>query len=357
MSKPLDLSYPPFPHPQLRTTIGLESGSSVMLEPCSAASLKPCSIAELPLIDLECLRKDPSYTHKLSQACRDWGFFLLVNHGVPLTLSEEAMAEVKQMFSLPFEAKQANSALPLRYLWGSPSWENKLRNVNWMEGFHIPLRGHENQDHMLLQLDPFNSFRNVMADFGHHMSRIAREVFEAIPLLHLREAKRSDYMAESEAFIRAYRYPSCDACDHFMGMEAHTDSSVLTILSLDDSRGLQIHKDGQWLDVVPPSGTLVVNLGDMMQAMSNDEYKSIEHRVVVNDATDRISICYFSFPEHEAPISSPNYRKFTYKEFRSQVQEDIKSSGFKVGLDRFRLNQCLKNQNQTTTGLIVIHPV
>lgn len=70
--------------------------------------------------------------------------------------------------------------------------------------------------------------------------------------------------------------------------------------------------------------------------MSDDEYKSVKHRVKVNKSKERISICYFVFPTDDGIIQSSRYRPFTYADFRAQVQEDIKTHGFKVGLDRFK---------------------
>lgn len=77
----------------------------------------------------------------------------------------------------------------------------------------------------------------------------------------------------------------------------------------------------------------------LLQAMSNDVYKSAKHKVILNNSNprERISICYFVFPEGDAAITSSNYKPFCYNDFRSQVQLDIKNIGSKVGLARFRL--------------------
>lgn len=71
--------------------------------------------------------------------------------------------------------------------------------------------------------------------------------------------------------------------------------------------------------------------------MSNGEYKSVKHRVKLNKHEERISICYFVFPSENQLIQSSKYKPFTYSDFRAQVQEDIRTTGFKVGLDKFKL--------------------
>lgn len=73
------------------------------------------------------------------------------------------------------------------------------------------------------------------------------------------------------------------------------------------------------------------------QAISNDEYKSAIHRVRINEHQDRISIGYFVFPGEDAVIRGSKYRPFKYREFQEQVQLDVKTLGFKVGLERFRI--------------------
>lgn len=73
------------------------------------------------------------------------------------------------------------------------------------------------------------------------------------------------------------------------------------------------------------------------QAISNDKYKSVKHRVRIHEHQDRISIGYFVFPGEDAVIRSLNYRPFKYSEFQAQVQKDVKTVGAKVGLERFKM--------------------
>uniref|UniRef100_A0ACD5WNB6 Uncharacterized protein n=1 Tax=Avena sativa TaxID=4498 RepID=A0ACD5WNB6_AVESA len=182
------------------------------------------------------------------------------------------------------------------------------------------------------------------------MARIARKLFDALAVskeLCLDAEQRASYLEERGGTFRAYRYPARDtaAVVQYMGMEPHTDSSVLSILNQDLVGGLQVLRDGStgWRRVRPVEGTLLVNLGDMMQAMSGDAYRSAVHRVVApsSPGTERMSLCYFAFPEEDAVIVHPSagcYRGFSCREFREQVQADIKATGAKVGLARFRLH-------------------
>ncbi|BAT88337.1 hypothetical protein VIGAN_05180000 [Vigna angularis var. angularis] len=292
----------------------------------------------VPIIDLECLDHE-----KLEEACENWGLFRLVNHGVPLTLLKELQEVAKELFSLSFEAKEnACSDSPVTYFWGTPALTpsgtaltRSPQNMNWVEGFDVPLSQLSNFNP---QLPTLESVRVLVMEYEKHLSRIGRRLFEAMAKnLELNMKSTKEYLAEKSGMMRVYRYPNLPDTNVGWGMEAHTDSSVMSILNQgDEVGGLQLLKHHQWLNVKPIPDTLVVNLGDMMQAISNDRYKSVTHRVRINKHKERISLCYFVFPGEEVVIESSKYKPFTYNEFRAQVQEDLKALGHKVGLPRFQ---------------------
>ncbi|WCJ24216.1 2-oxoglutarate (2OG) and Fe(II)-dependent oxygenase superfamily protein [Euphorbia peplus] len=296
-------------------------------------------LPDLPVMDLEnlCLEK-------LREACKNWGLFRVVNHGVPRTLLTQLEEHSRKIFSRPFDSKKSMmSSRPLSYFWGTPALTpagaalSAPRNINWVEGFNVPL---SQLSLFNSPLDPtLHSFRLMLEEYGKHLCRIGTTIFEAmLQTLDLKPENYQNYLSESTGVLRVYRYPQSSA-EETWGIKAHTDSSVLSILSQEQVGvvGLQLLKDDQWLDVHPLPHTLLLNLGDMMQAISNDEYKSVTHRVKANKWQDRYSICYFVFPDDHSVISSSNYKPFTYSDFRDQVQQDVRTSGFKVGLSRFKL--------------------
>ncbi|CBI30794.3 unnamed protein product, partial [Vitis vinifera] len=76
-----------------------------------------------------------------------------------------------------------------------------------------------------------------------------------------------------------------------IGLTPHSDAGALTILlQLDDTDGLQIRKEGRWIPVKPLPNAFVINVGDIMEIVSNGVYHSIEHRVMVNSAKERLSV-------------------------------------------------------------------
>lgn len=95
----------------------------------------------LPVIDFQCINEE-----KLHEACADWGVFRLVNHGIPTSLMNQLLETSKQVFNYSFESKQRLfSCSPVTYFWGTPALNSKglalqqPQNINWMEGFNVPL--------------------------------------------------------------------------------------------------------------------------------------------------------------------------------------------------------------------------
>lgn len=310
---------------------------------------------ELPTLDLE-HESSSSLTEKLAAACRDPGVFRLVNHGVPGDLTARLFGLTRDLLDMDPGKK---TKLP-GYFWGTPALSLRVKELNWVEGLHVVPDAHD-RDRSVSSGEAANSgaysaFRQVVtAEYVAHMARIARKLFDALAggeELGLDAEQRASYLEEHGGTFRAYRYPACDPAGQYLGMEPHTDSSVLSILNQDLVGGLQVlRRDGdgdgpisRWCGVRPVEGTLVVNLGDMMQAMSGDAYRSVEHRVVAPPpGTERMSLCYFAFPQEDAvivpnPGKEERYRGFSYREFREQVQADIKATGAKVGLARFRVH-------------------
>ncbi|KAK9153136.1 hypothetical protein Sjap_000616 [Stephania japonica] len=83
--------------------------------------------------------------------------------------------------------------------------------------------------------------------------------------------------------ILGHYYPECPEPKLTMGTTRHSDPGFLTILLQDQLGGLQVLCQGEWVDVPPMHGGLVVNIGDLLQLISNDKFKSSEHRVLAND--------------------------------------------------------------------------
>lgn len=91
------------------------------------------------------------------------------------------------------------------------------------------------------------------------------------------------------------------------GLGMHTDMSCITILYQHEIGGLQVKShEGNWIDINPSEDTLVVNIGDMMQAWSNDKLRSSEHRVLLKQPLNRFSLAFFWCFEDEKLVMAPD---------------------------------------------------
>jgi aminocyclopropanecarboxylate oxidase len=98
-------------------------------------------------------------------------------------------------------------------------------------------------------------------------------------------------------------YPPCPRPDLVKGLRAHTDAGGIILLFQDAQvGGLQLLKDGEWVDVPPTRHAVVVNLGDQLEVITNGRYKSVMHRVVAQPDGNRISIASFYNPGGDAVI-------------------------------------------------------
>ncbi|KAK9155834.1 hypothetical protein Sjap_003314 [Stephania japonica] len=333
---------------------------------------------ELPLIDisqlndynkercLECKRE-------IVRASKEWGFFQVVNHGISREVLVKTREEQVKLFRQPFESKtkeisrsrldvkkmmsgsitnsissstdgscSSNNKVEMKksifgddiYRWGAPT-ATSLDHFSWSEAFHIPLSSYGAASH-----PQFKDLRFTMEEFAMKVSSLAERIVEILAesLGHGPEFFKENCLPNT-CYLRLNRYPPCPLPSQVFGLMPHTDSDFLTVLYQDHVGGLQLVKNGSWITIKPNPDVLVINIGDLFQAWSNDVYKSIEHRVIANRQVERYSAAYFYCPSYDTVIRScvepPIYRDFNFKEYREQVQEDVRAVGYKVGLLRF----------------------
>ncbi|XP_027343302.1 gibberellin 2-beta-dioxygenase 8-like [Abrus precatorius] len=298
---------------------------------------------ELPLIDL-CRLSDDHFEREecmkeIIGAARTWGFFQVVNHGVPQELLRSLQYEQMKVFRIPFASKSQKNFLNLparSYRWGNPFATN-LSQISWSEAFHMFLPD-------IAKIEQHQSLRSSIEAFASVVAPLAETLVHILAQkLNIKFSYFQENCSAKTSFLRLNRYPPCPFPSKVFGLLPHSDSSFLTIVHQDHIGGLQLMKDGIWFGIKPNPAALVINIGDLFQALSNDIYKSARHRVVAAEKVERFSVAYFFNPSKDAVIESqmmPSlYRKFTFGEYKEQTEKDVKETGDKVGLSRFLLHK------------------
>ena len=252
---------------------------------------------------------------QIDGACRQSGFFYVVEHGVSPRLIARLVEQSREFFCQPLTAKQE-----IAMCRGGRAWRGYFRvgeeltsgKPDHKEGLYFgqerpptdalvaagtPLHGQN-----LFPEHP-SGLRDTVLEYMDAMTRLAHRIMVAIALgLGLDQ----DYFAEHGTrdpltLFRIFNYPPPAADDHW-GVGEHTDYGLLTILLQDDCGGLQVKSGSTWVSAPPVDGSFVCNIGDMLDRMTRGVYRSTPHRVHNVAGRDRLSFPFFFDPNFFAPV-------------------------------------------------------
>jgi len=266
----------------------------------------------VPIIDLVRLDDDPAeraaFLRDLRSAARDVGFFYLTGHGITTAEIDAVFAAARRFFALPEEEKlaieMANSSQFRGYTRvggeltrGRQDWREQL-DIG-VERDAVPqkpgqpawtrLHGPNQWPANLPDLKPaLLAWQGQVTDVAIHLLKAfalaldqPENIFEPI------------YSGEPNHRMKIVRYPGRDGADG-QGVGAHKDGGFLTLLLQDEHRGLQVETAAGWADVTPIRGTLVVNIGELLELASNGYLRATMHRVVTPAADiERLSVPFF----------------------------------------------------------------
>lgn len=262
--------------------------------------------AQLPTIDFHGVESSGArrreVVEQISKASSEWGFFRIVNHGIPLETMDSTLDAVKRFHELPSEEKTAfysydmsrlvklNSSLPTKEN-KAASWRDIL-TCNFKDG----------------QLDPKDipsACRNELVEYVKSITGLRELLAE---LMSEALGLGSDYLRNTECMksqiVSCLYYPACPEPHKTLGTPKHSDMTFLTLLMQDSIGGLQILHHDQWFDVPPVPGALIANIGDLMQIISNDKFISVDHRVRAQPVGPRISVASFFTPSMKASANA-----------------------------------------------------
>ncbi|GAB2269447.1 Belongs to the iron ascorbate-dependent oxidoreductase, variant 2 [Dionaea muscipula] len=287
----------------------------------------PTRFGSVPLIDLD----DPNAQNLIGSACRTWGVFQVINHRIPTTKLDDMESATSKLFSLPRHQKlRAARASNTEAGYGPAPISSFFPKQMWSEGFTI--FGSPLQHARLLWPHDYIQFCDKIEEYQKEMKILATKLM-GLMLGSLGIAKQEVEWAGPEcdfeeacSALQLNSYPTCPDPDRAMGLAAHTDSTMLTILYQNSTSGLQVLREGfGWVTVPPISGRLIINVGDLFHILSNGSYLSAVHRAMVNRTWHRLSIAYLYGPPRDVVVSPhpkvvdpghpPLYKAVSWKEY------------------------------------------
>ncbi|KAI4299124.1 hypothetical protein L6164_032614 [Bauhinia variegata] len=303
----------------------------------------------LPIIDFSLLTStDPQQRSKtikdLGKACEEWSFFMLINHGIPESLTNRMIQGIAEFFDLPDKEKREfqgeNLYDPIRC--GSSfnpvkekvhCWRDFLKAFVHPE-FHFPHKP--------------TGLRDTSFEFIKNVREITRELLKGVSeSLGL----EPDYIAKAvnlESSLQVFAanlYPPCPQPELAVGLHPHSDHGLLTLLLENGISGLQTLHNGKWVKVHAPPNALMVNTADQLEIVTNGKYKSNIHRAVMYSTATRISMGIANGPSFDEVVrpapdlvdeSQPAaYRAITYREYYRIQQANALNN--KSALDTIRI--------------------
>jgi isopenicillin N synthase-like dioxygenase len=268
-------------------------------------------------------------THReIDTACREAGVFQIVGHGIDTRLIASLRRQMRMLFAQAPAAKRAISRTAENH-WGYYDRELTRYTRDWKEVYDY---GPPDGEIIAPQWpSALPAFKPVIQAYYAECETLAQRLLRVLArnLGMPPDFLDTHFCPDHTSFLRLNYYPRCmsNPGTH-LGVNPHTDAGAITLLLQDDEEGLQVFHENVWWPVEANPDALVVNLGDIAQVWSNDQYVAPLHRAIVHRNAERYSVPFFFNPAYSAeyaPLPSvvdarnpPRYRPINWREFRAR---------------------------------------
>jgi isopenicillin N synthase-like dioxygenase len=275
----------------------------------------------LPVLDLSLLDQGPEaaerFRAELRTATHEVGFFYLTGTGVSPELEARLHRAAREFFELSDEAKLEIENIKSPHFRGYTriGGERTQGKVDWREQIDIgperpAVTSPDAPDYAVLvgpNLWPSAQpeLRPLAEEWVAKLSDIARKLLRAwAEALGAPSTYFEDHFGEAQTLLKIVRYPGSHEPEPQQGVGAHKDAGVLTLLWVEPGKGgLQVERDGTWVDAPSVPGAFVVNIGELLEHATGGYLTATHHRVVSPRAPhDRISVPFFFNPSLDAEL-------------------------------------------------------
>jgi isopenicillin N synthase-like dioxygenase len=282
----------------------------------------PRGLAALPVVDVRPLvdggpaAAAAGVAQQIQAACRDHGFFYVTGHGVSAELIAELADASTEFFALPLDDK-----LQIAMEHGGKAWRGYFAvgaeltsgRPDLKEGLYFGAELPADDPRVLagLPLHGRNLFpeqvprlRGLVLAYLEGLTAAGQAVLTGVALSLGLDARyfADGYTSDPTILFRIFHYPPSPPDEQGWGVGEHTDYGLVTLLAQDDSGGLQVAAPQGWIDAPPIPGTLVCNIGDMLDRLTGGWYKSTPHRVRNLSGHGRLSFPFFLDPGFAASV-------------------------------------------------------
>lgn len=271
--------------------------------PCNAVHVLSTNNQKIPVIDLGGHDRD-DIIRNIIKASKEYGFFQVVNHGVAKELMDDTLRIFKEFHAMPANEKVRESSK-------DPNGRCKLYtscggNVNdvakyWKDSLEHPCP--PSGEFTKYWPEKPEGYREIVGKYTQELRALALRILDLISEgLELNQNYFSGELSDNPVVI-SHHYPPCPEPSLTLGAPQHKDPNILTILfQQPEITALQILKDGAWIPIEPIPNAFVINMGFILQVITNGRLKGAEHRVITNSSISRYTIAYFIYPTKEAII-------------------------------------------------------
>ncbi len=270
----------------------------------------------IPIVDLGSWAEGKAGQREVARAvgdaCRQVGFFYVANHAVPERLRGEVFAAARRFFDLPQAAKAALFGRHRGYMPTRAEATDPLAPSDLKEAFDVGLvldapEGAAGFERMTSpnRWPELPGFRETVECYFDQKLDLARRLFAMFALaLELPADHFAPHLTRPIAQMRLLRYPVRPPGEQAPGIGTHCDYECFTILSQGEVGGLDVQNAaGAWVPAPPIEGTLLVNIGEMLQRWTNDEFRATPHRVLGVAGGERFSVPFFFATNYDTEIA------------------------------------------------------